>query len=196
MGAACRSGLPFFRPRLFVRLKANVIFDTQQEPSEHQQSAAAGGKKNKKTTVHLTTYPSNIQQDRWLWWHIYDGDEMEETIKSSEETKCGREWWFGGGTYWDGPRTQDRETMTNHRTVDQLWHGNNEINQSDVRRQSAVNKAACLINDWKSSTGSRRVYSLTQFVVQEETAFHSVVALWQHSVSAGCCGVMMRTKNG
>lgn len=33
--AACQLKLPLFRLRLFVRLKANVISDTQQEPSEH-----------------------------------------------------------------------------------------------------------------------------------------------------------------
>ena len=34
-GGGSQSKLPLFRRRLFVRLKANVISDTQQEPSEH-----------------------------------------------------------------------------------------------------------------------------------------------------------------
>lgn len=72
VGAACQLELPLFRQRLFVRLKANVISDTQQEPSKHptDRSVAVMGKKKKNDQgpcyIHLTHYPSNKQKARWL----------------------------------------------------------------------------------------------------------------------------------
>lgn len=73
VGAACQLELRLFRWSLFVRLKANVISDTQQEPSDHpsDRSVAVMEKKKKKNGlgaryIHLTHYLSNIQKDRWL----------------------------------------------------------------------------------------------------------------------------------
>lgn len=80
-----------------MRLKANVISDTQQEPSADRSVAVMKKKKKKEwpgPLLHSSDslsikYPKR-QMVMMNGYEFCGGDQMEVTIKSSEETKCGR----------------------------------------------------------------------------------------------------------
>lgn len=91
VGEACQSKPPLFRRRLFVRLKANVISDTQQEPSEHQTAAKQWGKKAKqnkpKPQMHFIFH--NYPKKGCLWSELF-------VTVSKWWKECVRGWERGG----------------------------------------------------------------------------------------------------
>ncbi len=129
VGAACQLELPLFRRRLFVRLKANVISDTQQEPSEHPADCSvAVMEKNKKGPDPPLNSSDSLSIKYPKRQMVMIGDLWQRPNGRDNEVMRGNEMWQGmmgrGPTYWASD-TRERKTMTNHRTIETPWRENN-----------------------------------------------------------------------